>query len=183
MSGCGEARNPEVTLEMDSGDKIVIELYPDKAPETVNNFISLIKDGFYDGLVFHRIYPGFMIQGGDPDGAGTGGPGYTIKGEFSKNGFAANDIKHVRGVVSMARSSSYDSAGSQFFIMVGDADYLDNEYAAFGSVVSGMDAVDKIVGGERTGARGDVAVNPAVMEKVTVNTFGKNYGDPVKLTR
>ena len=135
--------NPIVTFEMKDGDVFYVELYPDVAPNTVNNFISLVKKGFYNGLCFHRVIEGFMIQGGDPKGNGTGGPGYTIRGEFSKNGFK-NDLKHTRGVISMARSMNPDSAGSQFFIMHADAPHLDGQYAAFGKVISGMDAVDKI---------------------------------------
>ena len=182
MSGCAQSREPEAVIEFEDGGKIVIRLYPDAAPESVKNFISLVRDNFYDGLTFHRIYPGFMIQGGDPNGDGSGGPGYTIKGEFSKNG-VNNDIKHTRGIVSMARSSKYDSAGSQFFIMVDSAPHLDGDYAAFGEVIEGIDVVDRIVGGKRTGVNNDIAVNPAVMKKVTVDTFGKNYDEPVRLTK
>ena len=129
--------NPIVTFEMEDGKTFKAELYPDKAPNTVNNFLSLVKKGFYDGLIFHRVISGFMIQGGDPNGTGTGGPGYRIKGEFSGNGFKKNDISHKRGVLSMARAQNPDSAGSQFFVMHADADYLDGEYAAFGAVVEG----------------------------------------------
>lgn len=151
VSGCNqnaESENPVVTVTMVDGSQIEMELYPDVAPNTVNNFISLIEDDFYDGLIFHRVIPGFMIQGGDPAGNGTGGPGYTIPGEFSLNDFP-NDLIHERGVISMARSSHPDSAGSQFFIMVEDAPHLDGEYAAFGKVISGMDIVDDIVSVER----------------------------------
>ena len=137
-------KNPIVTIEMENGKKIVAELYPDKAPNTVNNFISLANSGFYDGLAFHRVIQGFMIQGGDPAGNGTGGPGYCIKGEFAINGFKDNDIKHLRGVLSMARAMMYDSAGSQFFIMHENASHLDGQYAAFGKVIEGMDVVDEI---------------------------------------
>lgn len=136
--------SPIVTMTMDNDEEIIIELYPQVAPNTVNNFISLIQDGFYDGLIFHRVIPGFMIQGGDPDGVGTGGPGYSIKGEFTSNDFK-NELEHKRGVISMARSQSPDSAGSQFFIMHEDSSHLDGDYAAFGQVIEGMDVVDEIV--------------------------------------
>lgn len=135
---------PVVTMTMEDGGTIEMELYPDVAPNTVNNFISLVEDGFYDGLIFHRVIPGFMIQGGDPDGVGTGGPGYSIKGEFEANG-VENDVSHERGVLSMARSQHPDSAGSQFFIMVADSGHLDGEYAAFGKVIDGIDVADEIV--------------------------------------
>ena len=137
------AQNPLVTIEMEDGGKMVAELYPDVAPNTVNNFISLVQSGFYNGLIFHRVIPGFMIQGGCPDGTGMGGPGYCIKGEFEANGIR-NDLRHTRGVLSMARAQDMDSAGSQFFIMHKDAPHLDGQYAAFGKVVSGMDVVDRI---------------------------------------
>ena len=146
--------NPIVTIEMENGGVIKAELYPEIAPNTVNNFISLIKSGFYDGVIFHRVIPGFMIQGGDPQGTGMGGPGYCIRGEFSDNGFK-NELKHTRGVLSMARTMDPNSAGSQFFIMVGDAPHLDGDYAAFGRVTNGMDCVDKIV---EDNARGVTAV-------------------------
>ena len=136
--------NPRITIEMENGKKIVAELYPDKAPNTVNNFLSLVKSGVYDGLTFHRVIEGFMIQGGDPAGTGAGGPGYSIKGEFALNGFKTNDIKHSRGVLSRARTMMPDSAGSQFFIMHQDAPHLDGQYAAFGKVIEGMDVVDEI---------------------------------------
>lgn len=149
VGGCqSKAGDPVVTITMADESQIEIELYLDVAPNTVNNFISLIEDDFYDGLTFHRVIPGFMIQGGDPNGDGTGGPGYTIPGEFSSNNFK-NDLIHERGVVSMARSSHPDSAGSQFFIMVADAPHLDGDYAAFGKVINGMDVVDEIVHVER----------------------------------
>jgi len=135
--------NPIVTITMDDGKDIKIELYPDIAPITVENFVKLVKDGFYDGLTFHRIIPGFMIQGGDPEGTGMGGPGWTIKGEFSSNG-VKNDLKHTRGVISMARSMNPNSAGSQFFIMHKDSPHLDGDYAAFGKVTEGMEEVDRI---------------------------------------
>ena len=170
--------NPVVTIEMANGKTIKAELYPDKAPNTVNNFIDLAKSGFYDGLIFHRVIKGFMIQGGDPAGVGTGGPGYTIKGEFALNGFRQNDIKHTRGVLSMARAMHPDSAGSQFFIMHMNAAYLDGQYAAFGKVIEGMDVVDEI-------ASVNVDYNdkpkiPQIMKKVTVETFGAEYPKPVK---
>lgn len=170
--------NPVVTIEMQNGKIIKAELYPDKAPNTVNNFISLIKSGFYDELTFHRIVKGFVIQGGDPAGMGYGGPGYCIKGEFSQNGFKANDIKHVRGVLSMARSTPYDSAGSQFFIMHENSAYLDGQYAGFGKVIEGMDVVDEIasVNADRQG----YPSVPQIMKKVTVETFGVDYPQPKK---
>ncbi|MCD8371988.1 MAG: peptidylprolyl isomerase [Clostridia bacterium] len=170
---------PVVTIQMQNGKKIVAELYPDKAPETVNNFVNLANSGFYDGLTFHRVIKGFMIQGGDPAGNGTGGPGYCIKGEFAINGCKNNDIKHSRGVLSMARRGyPYDSAGSQFFIMHENASYLDGQYAAFGKVTEGMDVVDEIAA-VRTGIN-DKPVTPQVMAKVTVETFGQKYPEPKK---
>ena len=138
-------KNPIVTILMESGNKIKVELYPEIAPLTVENFVSLVKKGFYDGLIFHRVIKGFMIQGGDPNGDGTGGPGYEIKGEFAANGFE-NNLEHTRGVISMARTSDPDSAGSQFFIMHQDASHLDGQYASFGKVIEGMDEVDRIAG-------------------------------------
>lgn len=176
MNPIDENKNPIVTIEMENGDIIKIELYPDIAPNTVNNFISLINKKFYNGVIFHRVIPGFMIQGGDPDGTGTGGPGYSIKGEFTSNGFK-NDLKHTRGVVSMARTMIPDSAGSQFFIMVDDAPHLDGEYAAFGKVIEGMDAVDRIVSVETNQA--DKPLKDQRMKSVTVETFGKKYDEPV----
>lgn len=167
--------NPIVTIEMASGDAMKLELYPEKAPNTVNNFISLAKKGFYDGLTFHRIIKGFMIQGGDPDGNGTGGPDYSIPGEFSANGFE-NDLEHTAGVISMARSQDPDSAGSQFFIMHKNASHLDGSYAAFGKIVEGMDVVNKIAESETDWS--DAPVSPVVMKKMTVETFGKNYPEP-----
>ncbi|HIU01274.1 MAG TPA: peptidylprolyl isomerase [Candidatus Coproplasma excrementavium] len=172
-------KNPIVTIEMENGKKIVAELYPDKAPNTVNNFISLANSGFYDGLAFHRVIQGFMIQGGDPAGNGTGGPGYCIKGEFAINGFKDNDIKHLRGVLSMARAMMYDSAGSQFFIMHENASHLDGQYAAFGKVIEGMDVVDEIAS-VRTDFR-DKPLKPQIMKKVTCETFGVNYPAPRKV--
>lgn len=170
--------NPIVTITMEDNQKIQMELYPKKAPNTVANFISLIKKGTYDGTIFHRVIPDFMIQGGDPDGNGTGGPGYEIKGEFSKNGFD-NDLKHTRGVVSMARSQNNDSAGSQFFIMVADTPSLDGDYAAFGKVTSGMDVVDQIVKVERDGS--DKPNKDQKMKKVEVDTKDFDYPDPLKV--
>lgn len=169
---------PIVTITMEDNSTITLELYPDKAPNTVNNFISLVKKGFYDGLIFHRIIPDFMIQGGDPNGNGTGGPGYSIKGEFSENGFK-NDLKHDRGVISMARSPMPDSAGSQFFIMVADAPHLDGEYAPFGKVIEGMNVVDKIVSSKRD--KNDKPLEEIKMKQVTVDTKGINYEDPKKI--
>lgn len=171
-------QNPIVTIKMQNGKIIKAELYPDKAPNTVNNFLSLVRHGFYDGLGFHRVIEGFMIQGGDPAGNGTGGPGYTIKGEFRANGYAANDIKHLRGVLSMARSMMPDSAGSQFFIMHEDAAHLDGQYAAFGKVIEGMDIVDEIAS-VATDMR-DKPRDPQIMESVTAETFGIDYPEPKK---
>ena len=142
------AQNPIVTIEMENGGVMKAELYPAIAPNTVNNFISLVKKGFYDGTIFHRVIPGFMIQGGDPEGSGMGGPGYSIKGEFTGNGFN-NELRHTKGVLSMARTMDPDSAGSQFFIMVDDAPHLDGAYAAFGKVIEGLDTADAIVGAKR----------------------------------
>ena len=170
--------NPIVTIEMEDGGIITIELYPDVAPNTVNNFISLINKGYYDGVIFHRVIPGFMIQGGDPDGNGMGGPGYAIKGEFSANGFK-NTLAHTRGVISMARTKIPDSAGSQFFIMVDTASYLDGQYAAFGKVLSGMEVVDKIVSAKTNAA--DKPLTDQRMKKVTVDTRGVDYDEPVTL--
>ena len=168
--------NPIVTITMSNEEKIVIELEPATAPNTVANFISLVEDGFYDGLIFHRVIPDFMIQGGDPLGNGTGDPGYSIEGEFSSNGFE-NNLKHERGVISMARSSDPNSAGSQFFIMVEAAPHLDGEYAAFGKVIEGMETVDAIVAVERNGA--DKPLEEQKMQKVEVDTKGFDYPDPV----
>ncbi len=169
--------NPVVTIEMKDGGIIKAELYPEIAPNTVNNFISLIKKGFYNGVIFHRVIKGFMIQGGDPDGRGTGGPGYSIKGEFSANGFE-NNLKHDRGVLSMARAMMPNSAGSQFFIMHDDAPHLDGQYAAFGKVIEGMDVVDRIAS-----TRVDYNDKPyehQLMKNVTVDTFGVDYPEVVK---
>ena len=169
--------NPVVTFEMENGDVIKAELYPEIAPNTVNNFISLVKKCFYDGLIFHRVIPGFMIQGGDPLGKGLGGPGYCIKGEFMQNGFK-NELKHSRGVLSMARAGDPDSAGSQFFIMHEDAPHLDGGYAAFGKVIEGIEAVDRICD-VRTDWNDKPRI-PQVMKKVTVDTFGVDYPEPEK---
>lgn len=167
--------NPIVTFEMENGKVFKAELYPEVAPNTVNNFLSLVQKGFYNGVVFHRVIKGFMIQGGDPNGVGVGGPGYCIKGEFSANGFE-NDLKHTRGVLSMARTQMPDSAGSQFFIMHADADYLDGQYAAFGKVTEGMDVVDEIAS-VTTDFR-DKPLRPQRMKKVTAETFGVQYPAP-----
>lgn len=170
--------NPIVTIKMKNGGTMKAELYPEIAPNTVNNFISLAKSGFFDGLIFHRVIPGFMIQGGDPEGTGEGGPDYTIKGEFTANKFK-NDLKHTRGVLSMARTMDPDSAGSQFFIMVEDAPHLDGQYASFGKVSEGMDTADSIVN-TKTDFR-DRPYEEQVMEKVTVDTFGVDYPEPEKI--
>ena len=170
-------KNPIVTIQMKKGDVIKLELYPDIAPNTVNNFISLVNQGFYDGLTFHRIIEGFMIQGGDPDGNGTGGPDYSIPGVLSINGFN-NTLSHDPGVISMARSQHPDSAGSQFFIMHKKASHLDGSYAAFGKVIEGMDVVDKLATVETDWS--DIPLVPVVMEKVTVETFGEEYPEPEK---
>lgn len=172
------AQNPIVTITMNTGDVMKAELYPETAPNTVNNFISLIKKGFYDGVGFHRIIAGFMIQGGDPDGNGMGGPGYSIKGEFTSNGFK-NDLKHSKGVLSMARTQIPDSAGSQFFIMHADAPHLDGEYAAFGKLTEGFDVLDKIATTATDWS--DRPRTPQVMESVTVETFGTDYDEPETL--
>ena len=169
--------NPIVTFEMENGDVMKAELYPEIAPNTVNNFISLVKKGFYDGLIFHRVISGFMIQGGDPKGIGVGGPGYGIKGEFLQNGFK-NDLKHSRGVLSMARSGNPNSAGSQFFIMHEDSPHLDGGYAAFGKLIEGIEVVDKICS-VRTDWNDKPRV-PQVMKRVTVETFGVEYPEPEK---
>ncbi len=173
-----ENKNPIVTITMENGDVMKAELYPDIAPQSVYNFVSLIKKGFYDGLIFHRVIKGFMIQGGDPEGIGIGGPGYSIKGEFAING-VENNLKHTEGVLSMARSAMPDSAGSQFFIMHEDAPHLDNQYAAFGCVTEGIEAVDRIAA-VRTDYN-DRPRTPQVMKKVTVETFGVDYPEPEKV--
>ncbi len=169
--------NPIVTIEMENGDIIKAELYPEIAPNTVNNFISLVKKGFYDGVIFHRVIAGFMIQGGDPLGKGIGGPGYSIKGEFTANRFP-NNLKHDRGVLSMARTMAPNSAGSQFFIMHEDSPHLDGQYAAFGMVIEGIEAVDRICA-VRTDYNDRPRI-PQVMKKVTVETFGVEYPEPEK---
>ena len=171
------AQNPVVTFTMENGDVMKAELYPDIAPISVNNFISLIQKNFYDGLIFHRVIRGFMIQGGDPQGTGMGGPGYSIKGEFAANGFQ-NDLKHTEGVLSMARSMMPDSAGSQFFIMHKNSPHLDGAYAAFGKVIEGMDVVNKIA--ETATDYSDRPLQPQVMKTVTVETFGVDYPEPEK---
>ena len=167
--------NPVVTITMENGDVMKAELYPEVAPNTVNNFISLVKKGYYDGLIFHRVIRGFMIQGGCPQGTGMGGPGYSIKGEFSQNGFK-NDLKHTEGVLSMARSMMPNSAGSQFFIMHKKSPHLDGAYAAFGKITEGMDVVNKIA--DTATDYSDKPLEPQVMKKVTVETFGEEYGEP-----
>lgn len=168
-------QNPIVTIEMENGDIMKAELYPEIAPNTVNNFISLIQKGYYDGVIFHRVIPGFMIQGGDPEGTGMGGPGYSIRGEFSNNGFR-NDLKHTPGVLSMARTMIPDSAGSQFFIMHETSPHLDGEYAAFGKVIGGLEIVDKIAKVKTDYS--DRPMEEQKMAKVTVDTFGVEYPQP-----
>ena len=169
------AKNPVVTITMMNGDKMVAELYPEIAPISVNNFISLINKGYYDGLIFHRVIKGFMIQGGCPDGTGMGGPGYTIKGEFAQNGFE-NNLKHTEGVLSMARAMHPDSAGSQFFIMHKTSPHLDGAYAAFGKIIEGMEIVNKIA--EMPTDYMDRPLEDQVMKSVTVDTFGVEYPEP-----
>ena len=171
-------QNPIVTFTMENGDVMKAELYPDVAPNTVNNFISLVKKGFYDGLIFHRVIAGFMIQGGDPEGSGIGGPGYSIKGEFNYNG-VENNLKHSRGVLSMARAQHPDSAGSQFFIMHADAPHLDGQYAAFGKLVEGEDVLDSIASIDTDWS--DRPRTPQVMKTVTVDTLGVDYAEPETL--
>lgn len=189
ISGCGTGgtdgvgqgannSNPIVTITMENEEEIKIELYPEVAPNTVTNFVSLIEQGFYDGVIFHRVIPGFMIQGGDPEGTGMGGPGYHIPGEFSANGFE-NNLLHERGVISMARTPDPDSAGSQFFIMVEDAPFLDGEYAAFGRVLEGMEVADQIVSVERNAQ--DRPLEDQQIKTVTVDTRGVDYGEPEKV--
>jgi len=184
LIGCTKKPNPVVTIEMEAGGIIEIELDPRIAPNTVNNFVALVQEGFYDGLVFHRIIPEFMIQGGDPLGNGMGDPGYSIKGEFSAANYK-NDLSHKRGVISMARSMvGYDTAGSQFFIMVSDVPQLDGQYATFGKVISGMEIVDRIVMGPSDQAQNGLALEPhEVMKKVTVETFGVKYKAPQKIAQ
>ena len=170
-----DKKNPVVTITMENGDVMKAELYPEIAPNTVNNFISLINHNFYDGVIFHRVIKGFMLQGGDPDGTGMGGPGYSIKGEFSSNGFE-NNLKHDAGVLSMARTMIPDSAGSQFFIMHKKAPHLDGEYAAFGKIIEGMDVVNKIA--ETATSFDDRPYEEQNIETMTVETFGETYPDP-----
>jgi peptidyl-prolyl cis-trans isomerase B (cyclophilin B) len=171
--------NPIVTFEMENGKIFKAELYPDKAPNTVNNFLSLVNKGYYDGIIFHRVIAGFMIQGGDPKGTGMGGAGYHIKGEFSANGFKGNDISHVRGVLSMARAMAPDSASSQFFVMHEDAEYLDGQYAGFGRIIEGMDVVDEIANVKTDWH--DKPYEEQKMKKVTADTFGVCYDEPAKV--
>ncbi|CAM3506520.1 peptidylprolyl isomerase [Paenibacillus lupini] len=177
----GSEKHPVVTVEMDNGKTFKVELYPEIAPNTVNNFVSLVQKGFYDGTIFHRVIPGFMIQGGDPEGTGMGGPGYAIKGEFTSNDFQ-NDLLHTRGVISMARSGDPDSGGSQFFVMVADAPSLDGEYASFGEVIEGMETVDEIVNQEtlKTG-EGSTPVKPMAIKKATVDLKGLTFAEPEKV--
>jgi peptidyl-prolyl cis-trans isomerase B (cyclophilin B) len=170
-----ENKNPIVTIKMASGNTMKAELYPEIAPNTVNNFISLVKKGYYNGLSFHRVIPGFMIQGGCPEGTGMGNPGYSIKGEFSGNNFT-NNFKHTKGVLSMARSQNPNSAGSQFFIMVANAPHLDGQYASFGKVVEGIEEADRIVAVDRNYM--DMPDEPEIMVEVTVETFGVDYEEP-----
>ena len=170
--------NPIVTIEMENGRVMKAELYPEIAPNTVNNFLSLVNSGYYDGLTFHRVIYGFMIQGGCPDGTGMGGPGYHIKGEFAANG-VKNDLRHNEGVLSMARSMMPDSAGSQFFIMHRAAPHLDGQYAAFGKVIEGLDVVDEIAGCDTDFS--DKPLDPQVIKRMTAETFGEDYPAPEKL--
>ena len=172
------AQNPIATIEMEDGGVITLELYPQVAPISVNNFISLANKGFYDGLIFHRVISGFMIQGGDPQGSGMGGPGYSIKGEFAGNG-VKNDLSHARGVLSMARAQTPNSAGSQFFIMHADGPFLDGQYAAFGKVVEGIEVVDRIAAVKTD--QMDKPKDPQRMKKVSVETFGEVYPEPEKM--
>ncbi len=173
------AQNPVVTITMENGGVIKAELYPEIAPNTVNNFLSLAKKGFYDGLIFHRVISGFMIQGGDPQGTGMGGPGYAIEGEFRRNGFKDNTLAHTAGVLSMARAQNPNSAGSQFFIMHKDAPYLNGEYAAFGKVIEGMDVVNEIAGVETDYS--DRPMDDQRIKSMTVETFGVDYPEPRKV--
>ena len=172
-------KNPIVTIEMENGDIMKAELYPEVAPNTVKNFVDLINRGFYDGLIFHRVIPGFMIQGGCPNGNGTGGPGYSIKGEFSENGYKFNDLKHTEGILSMARTNNPDSAGSQFFIMADEARHLNDKYAAFGQVIDGLNIVKEINSVETNS--NDKPLNDVVIEEIRVDTKGINYSEPEKI--
>lgn len=174
------SKNPIATITMKNGETVTLELYPDQAPETVRNFISLANAGFYDGLIFHRVISGFMIQGGDPTGTGMGGPGYCIKGEFALNG-VNNTISHKRGVISMARAQSYNSAGSQFFIMHADGEFLDRQYAAFGKTIKGIETVDSVAAAKTD--RRDRPYEDQVIGTVRVDTFGTEYPAPEKLSR
>ena len=171
--------NPIVRIELESGQIMSGELYPEKAPNTVSNFIALANSGFYDGLIFHRVIPGFMIQGGDPEGSGMGGPGYAIRGEFSGNGFEKNDLKHTLGVLSMARSMPPDSAGSLFFIMVGDAPHLDGQYAAFGKITENAEAAVEISRVPRNMGN-DKPKTPQIIRSIRVDTRGEDYPEPEK---
>ncbi len=173
-----ETKNPIVTIEMENGKKIVAELYPHIAPNTVKNFVSLVEKGYYDGIIFHRVIENFMIQGGCPDGTGMGGPGHSIKGEFKSNGFT-NNLKHEAGVLSMARTNMPNSAGSQFFIMHKNSPHLDGQYASFGRVIEGMDVVNEIATTKTD--FNDRPKTPQVMKKVTVETFGVDYSDVEKM--
>ena len=173
-----ENKNPIVTIKLNNKKTIKVELYPQIAPNTVNNFISLVNRGYYNGICFHRVIPGFMIQGGCPEGSGRGGPGYTIKGEFTSNGFK-NDLKHTRGVISMARTMAPNSAGSQFFIMHEDSPHLDGQYASFGKVIEGIDAVDDIASTKTDWS--DRPYDDQIMQEVTVDTFGVLYAEPEKM--
>ena len=172
------AQDPIITITMEDGGVMKAELYPEYAPNTVNNFLSLAASGFYNGLIFHRVIPGFMIQGGDPEGSGMGGPGYSIKGEFRRNGFKANTLKHTAGVLSMARAMNPNSAGSQFFIMHKNAPHLDGDYAAFGKVIEGMDVVDRIASVQTDYS--DRPMEDQVIRSMTVETFGESYPEPEK---
>ena len=172
------SKNPIVTMEMENGNVVKVELYPEEAPNTVRNFVSLINKGFYNGAIFHRVIPGFMVQGGCPEGSGMGGPGYSIKGEFSKNGFP-NDLLHEKGVISMARTMAPNSAGSQFFIMVEKSPHLDRDYAAFGKVIEGIEEIDRVVSVKRDNR--DKPEEDQKIVKVTVDTFGVEYPEPDKV--
>lgn len=175
MKGGNNMKNPIVTITMENGGVMKAELYPEIAPNTVNNFIDLINRGFYDGIIFHRVIPGFMIQGGCPEGNGMGGPGYSIKGEFSRNGFK-NELKHKKGVLSMARTMYPNSAGSQFFIMVADAPHLDDQYASFGKLTEGIEVAEDIVNAKRD--YNDRPYEDQVIKSMTVDTFGVEYSQP-----
>jgi peptidyl-prolyl cis-trans isomerase B (cyclophilin B) len=173
------AQNPIITITMEDGGVMKAELYPEYAPNTVSNFLSLAASGFYNGLIFHRVIPGFMIQGGDPEGSGMGGPGYSIRGEFRRNGFKANTLKHTAGVLSMARAMNPNSAGSQFFIMHKNAPHLDGDYAAFGKIIEGMDVVDRIASVQTDYS--DRPMEDQVIRSMTVETFGESYPEPEKI--